>query len=657
LRVVLACLCLALVSETHAYIDLAPTLSKIVGDAQKISVVEVVDFNEATQILTLKEVRALKGAPSQGPIHHYVGESDGKLVPAAITQWAGTGARGVLFSSRTTSLLCFGEGWYQAKLSGGEWKLGVDRSDLPLAYYGTVSRLADGIATMLEGGTATLTTVQHGADDSASFDLALNRMNLPGVIRVQRIRANMSMPPIIMAVSANSAYVIGPGRVGEEALPSLLRQLASADAAVRADAAAELQQLGRKAQSAESRLVTLLTDPAARVRLSAASALLNLDGRHDGAVSVLAQGLTNANAGIRRAAADAIGRAGLAAAPLVDNLAAALKDQDVPARRAAVRAVATLGSAAAGAASALVPLLNDPKLMIEAADALGRIGPAARPIPAGLITMLAADQPMAVRLAALRAMSQIGGPEARPAVDFIIEALPTADEISTYNMLIYLSLLGPVATDAIPASQSTKLRNPVLPTATLWAIKADSLPWQAQTAGGGAAFGGFGPPGGFPPGGFPPGGFPPGGFPPGGFPPGGFPPGGFPPGGFGLGGFPGMSFDLFSTMYVAYFRELGERLRPVALILLKQMHDGTANDTPDWGYKLLACAPEESLVQLSAALTSESLATREHAAVALGYMGAPAFPARAALQAALDKAPTEREKRLLEWAVSETSSD
>ena len=116
-----------------------------------------------------------------------------------------------------------------------------------------------------------------------------------------------------------------------------------------------------------------------------------------------------------------------------------------------------------------------------------------------------------------------------------------------------------------------------------------------------------------------------------------------------------MGFDLFSTMYVAYFRELGERLRPVALILLKQMQDGTANDTPAWGYKLLACAPEESLAQLSAALASDSLVTREHATVALGYMGAAAFPARASLQGALDKAPTEREKRLLEWALRETT--
>jgi len=612
-RVTLACLCLGVVSQTRAYIDLAPTLSKIIGDSQKISVVEVVEFNEATHVLTVKEVRALKGALGQVPIRHDVGSSDGDIVPPAIVQWAEVGARGVLFSSRTTSLLCFGEGWYQAKSSGGEWKLGIDRSDLPLAYYGTISRLADSVATMLTGGNAILTTVQHGADDSASFDLALNRMNLPSVIRVQRIRANMSMPGTVAAVSASPVYVIGPGRVGEEELPALLQHLSSPDAAVRAEAAADLQQLGRKAQSAEGRLVKLLADPAVRVRMSAASALLHITGKNGAAVNVLAQGLTNTNATVRRAAAEAVGRAGAGAGPLVGNLAAALKDQNIQTRAAAVRAVGTLGPVATGAASALVPLLNDPGLMIDAADALGRIGPAARPVPARLITMLGADQPAVARMAAVRAMSQIGGPEAHPAVDFIIQALPDADEISAYNMEIYLSLLGPIATDAIPASQSAKLANPVLPTATLWAIKADRLPWQATGNGGRGGFGGLGGPGG------------------------------------------GMGFDLFSTMYVAYFRELGERLRPVALMLLKQIQDGTASNTPEWGYKLLACAPAESIAQLSAALASDDLATRERAAVAFGYMGAAALPAQARLQAALDKAPTEREKRLLEWALRETS--
>ncbi len=613
-RIALVCACLGVASQSRAYIDLAPTITKVIGDSQKISVVEVVSLNESTHVLTLKEVRTLKGTASQDPILHNVASSDGNMIPPAIVQWADAGARGVLFSSRTTSLLCFGEGWYQAKSSGGEWKLGVDRSDLPLAYYGSVSRLADGIATMLSGGDAIITMVQHGADDTAaSFDLAFNRMNLPNVIRVQRIRANMSMPGTVMSVSVNPAYFVGLGMVGEEEIPALTQRLSSPDAAVRAEAAADLQQLGRKARSAEGSLVKLLADPAERVRIAAASALLRISpATNADAVKVLSSGLTSTDAAVRRVAADAVGRAGQGAAPLVGSLTAVLKDQNIQTRRAAVRAVATLGPVAAGAASALIPLLNDPGLMIEAADALGRIGPAARPVPARLVAMLGADQPMAVHLAAVRAMSQIGGPEAHPAVDFIIKALPSMDEIGEYNSEIFLSMLGPVATDAIPASQSTKLTHPVLPSATLWAIKAEGLPWQTPGAGGRGGFGGG-----------------------------------------GMGG----GLDLVSTMYVAYFRELGERLKPVAKILLKQIQEGTDNNTPVWGYKLLACAPAESIAQLSTALASDNLATREHAAVILGYMGTAAFPTQARLQTAIDKAPTEREKRLLQWALGEVTAD
>ena len=115
--------------------------------------------------------------------------------------------------------------------------------------------------------------------------------------------------------------------------------------------------------------------------------------------------------------------------------------------------------------------------------------------------------------------------------------------------------------------------------------------------------------------------------------------------------------DLASTMYIAYFRELGERLRPMALTLLKQIHDGTDKNTPDWGYKLLGCAPAESIAQLSTALASDTLATREHAAALLGFMGVAAAPAQPKLQAARDKAPTERERRLLDWALRETEAD
>lgn len=617
---VLVWACPGLVGPVQAYIDLAPTLSKIVQDSQRISVVEVVSFDQAGHVLTLKETKALKGALGTAVIRQDLAEANSSVVPPEIVQWAEAGARGVLFSSRTTSLVCFGQGWYQAKSSGGQWKLGVDRADLPLAYYGTVSRLADGIATMLAGGTAIVTTVQHGADDAASFDLALNRVRLPGVIRVQRIRANMSMPGTVAAVSANPAYLVGAGLVGEEEIPGLLKRLSSPTATVRAEAAEDLQQLGRKAAPAEAALLKLLADPVVRVRLSAASAALSIAGKRDAAIDVLAKGLSSTDAATQRAAVDAVSRAGQAAGPLVSGLVTLLNGTTAAlVRHAAVRAVGALGPAGADAASALVPLLDDSTLMIEVADALGRIGPAARPVPKRLVSMLADDQPPTVQTAALRAMAQIGGPEAHPAVDYMIKALPSADEIGLYNMHIYLSLLGPVATDAIPALQSARLMNPVLPTATIWAIRSNSLPWQSMAAGRN-----------------------------------GFPLGG-PPGGAGFGGGPGggFGFDLFSTMYLAYFRELGERLRPVALMLLKQMQDGTANETPVWGYKLLTCAPTESVAQLTAALESGDLGTRERATVALGYMGAASFPAQAKLETALSKASTDGEKKLIAWALRE----
>ena len=508
---------LVLAVQARAYIDLAPTITKVMADSQKIAVVEVTEFNEASHIVTLKEIRALKGELGSAPIRHDVASADG-VIPSSVVQWADPGARGVLFASRTTALVCFGEGWYQMKFSGGEWKLGIDRPDLALTYYGTVSRLADGIATMLAGGDAILTMVQHGIDDAASFDLALNRTNLPSLIRLQRIRANMKMPTTVMAVSVSSTYVIGVGRVGEEEIPALTKQLGSPDAAVRTEAAIELQELGRKAQPAAAALTKLLADSAVRVRIEAASALLHVGGKNDNAVKVLADSLANTDARVRRAAAVAVGRAGSGAAPLVSHLADVLKDRNVSVQYAAIQAVATLGPVASGAASALVPLLNEPKLCIAAADALGRIGPAARPLPGRLVEMLAADQPVPVQLAAVRAMAQIGGPEAHPAVDFIAKAMPSAKEIEAYNMEIYLSLLGPVATDAISVAQNAKLGHPVLPSATVWAIKADSLPW--QMTGGGGGRGGFGPGGG----------------------------GRGGPGG-GPGG--GMGFDLFSTLYMA----------------------------------------------------------------------------------------------------------
>jgi HEAT repeat protein len=597
---------LALVFQARAYVDLAPTLAKIISDSQSIQLVEVAQFDLPKHSLSLKPVRAFKGTLSKALVQHDVAAPGGTLVPPTIQQWAEAGARGVLFSSRTTQLLCLGEGWYAVRsTTNAAWRLGPDRTELPLAYYGSVSRLADAIARMLAGRDAIITTVQHGVDDAASFDVALNRAGMPGLIRVQRIRANMGMPARVMGVSANPAYLIGKGRVGEEDLPALLAQLRAGDAAVRAEAAEELGELGRKAAPAEKPLTDLLRDKSARVRLFSASALLCINGSNAQAAAVLATGLTDRDATVRCDAAQATGRCGAGAAPLLDKLGLLLKDQSEATRVSALQAIQLLGPLAASAAPAVVPLLDNTNTCIEAADALGRIGPRARPVPKRLVEMLKSGD-SAMQWAALRAMAQIGGKEAHPAVDFIVVKLPTTTEIEGYNMMIYLALLGPDAADAIAVTELRVIRHPVIPTATRWAMTTNCYPWEMPGAIRTAAAANN-----------------------------------------------RQGRDYATPMYEAYIRELGERLRPLALKFAQELKDGKARNIPVWGYKLLNCAPEESVSKLTPCLSDTNMIVRERAAVALGYMGDAAYTAKDHVAHAVRQAPAPPERLLLEWCLRE----
>ncbi len=606
--IVLLWICLGLTTPLHAYVDLAPTLAKVISDSKKIAFVEVVEFNREKHILVLKEIRLLKGEGSAEPIQHDVAVGQGAAIPRQISQWAAPGARGVLFSSRNTALVCVGQGWYQVRSSGaGPWKLGKDRPELPLAYYGAVSRLAESIVSMLGGKEVIITVVAHGADnEGASFDLALNRSNLPGLVRLQRIRANMQMPSMVMAASANPAYLIGDGPVDEGDLAVFIERLRSPDAVVRIEAADDLRCLGRKAASAAVPLRELLDDPSPRVRLSAAAAMLQVHSKEARAQEVLARGLKSADPVERRAAAEAVGLAGPAAATLVGKLALLLKDTDESMRITALQAISMLGPAAAQAAGAVAPLLDNPELAIDAADALGRIGSAARPAMKRLSEMLSADQPT-VRWAAVRAMSQIGGEEARPAVDFMIRTLHNATEVEGYNMMIYLALLGPVAKDAVPTIRSVRIKNPVLPSATAWAIESDkTLPWLGRGQFGGGGRGGPGD---------------------------------------------GRGPDIGVLIYESYVHELGDRLRPAARLLAQKILDGTAGNVPDWGFKILLCAPDDVIEILAPRLVDTDIVKRERATVGLGHMGAAAAPAIEQIKAAIAKASTDREKRLFAWCL------
>jgi hypothetical protein len=88
-------------------------------------------------------------------------------------------------------------------------------------------------------------------------------------------------------------------------------------------------------------------------------------------------------------------------------------------------------------------------------------------------------------------------------------------------------------------------------------------------------------------------------------------------------------------------------------MLAQKIMDGTAGDVPDWGYKILACGPDEAVAVFAPHLEDKEIVMRERATVALGHMGPAAAAATERVKAALDKAPTEREKRLIQWCLRE----
>jgi hypothetical protein len=587
-----------------AYVDLAPTLARIVREADTITVAEVTAFNADKGAVVLKKVGDLKGKTADDVLKHQLVRVDETAIDAPIAEWAEPGRRCVLFVTGKAAVVCVGEGWYQAYAAeNGWWRIGAPRPDLPLAYYGSVSRLADALPPILAGKSAIITALPHGANrEGASFDLALNRANLPGLVKTQRLRASNKMPEMAMGVGSNPAFVTGMGRVAKSDLPALREKLQSAEAAIRAESAIDIGYLGADAADAANDLANLLENKTPGVRVAAAAALLRINGKHEPALAVLTKALADENATARRQAARAAGLAGPAAAPLADKLAALLNDSDTRVRRAALQAIATLGPAAAQAREQVTALLDRPETAIDAADALGRMGPAARSSMKALARLLSADPP-AEKWAAVRAMSQIGGPDAVPAVQFMIKQLPKANEADGYNMLIYLSLLGPVAKDAIPAIGTSRVRNPILRQTTTWAINpTGDLP----------AMGGFGAFGGF-----------------------------------------GDQPDFTQYILEAYVQELGDNLKPAAVTLAKKIMTGKASNVPPWGYKLLARFPIESLEILTPGLADEKLLMRERATVAIGYMGRAAKAARPQVVLALNTSKDEREQLLLKWCLSE----
>jgi HEAT repeat protein len=156
------------------------------------------------------------------------------------------------------------------------------------------------------------------------------------------------------------------GHIGGPAVPAALKALEHKKALVRYWAAYALERMGPQARPAVGALVDVLTndedfdargaaasalgaigphaaaqtaltsalkDREPRVRILAAEALVRFEKKPETAVALLGKELqTNKIANLRKEAAEAVGRLGVAGKPLVDSLRAALADKDTDVR-------------------------------------------------------------------------------------------------------------------------------------------------------------------------------------------------------------------------------------------------------------------------------------------------------------------------------------
>ena len=93
------------------YVDLAPTLARIVREAQTITVAKVVAFSPEEGAVVMKKIRDLKGAMGADPLKHQLVRADESALDAPLADWAEPGRRCVVFGTGKAAVACVGEGW------------------------------------------------------------------------------------------------------------------------------------------------------------------------------------------------------------------------------------------------------------------------------------------------------------------------------------------------------------------------------------------------------------------------------------------------------------------------------------------------------------------------------------------------------------------
>jgi HEAT repeat protein len=573
--------------SVRAYVDITPTLGRIINESRSISIIQVEKVNREKRGIIFTKVEDLVGQLPNQTIRHQLTDGNPPRPPRHLLDWARPGQRAILFVTGPVALVCVGDTWYQTTAPAGDdqwWRMTLDRPELALAYRGSARRLADAVKQIAAGKEVIITTVAHGAQGRGSFsDVVFNTLQSGAPAPMQRMRASRNMPAILIGMGADPQWFVGFGAVTADDLPRLEKDLQSPDPQARLEAADDLRLLGPGIAAnniAQSALEHQLTDSDPQVRLHIATTLLTINPKQTQSHDLLAAALSDPAIPVKLEAARCIARLGKLAEPLLPALIQSLdKETDPDIRYAIVEAIGQLGPVAATAIPRLVTLLDDPNLQPCAAETLGRIGqPAQSTLPA-LAKLLDSPQPE-IQWAAARAMVLIGGPNAKPVVPFLIARLnkaPRGREL--YQLTWLLGLLGPVADEAVDPLETARIRDNELATMAIWAIRPrEKFPWE-------------------------------------------------------LGYRADRDCDLW--LFADYIDRMGEdRTKAPALDLMDAFLNNRTGWVPTWGFHLLAARAEFTVPPLIEYLKSAPATQKVRAAKLLGLIGPAAEKAKPTLEAA-----------------------
>ena len=198
-------------------------------------------------------------------------------------------------------------------------------------------------------------------------------------------------------------------------------------------------------------LFQALKDPDQHVREAALSAISRMRRKPEQAIAEFRAALTDEDPGVRRVAARNLGEVGPEANCAADGLRKLLADSDAQTRYNAARAMASiLGKDAGDAVPELAKALLGEAYWLDrcnAASALGKIGPKAKPAVADLRKALH-DQQQLVRRDAARALGQIGT-AASDAVDDLGTSLSDSNGQVRRCATRALGSIGPAAAPAL----------------------------------------------------------------------------------------------------------------------------------------------------------------------------------------------------------------